>query len=354
MWLKADSDLTKSARSRRPRNQLKHPRTSYLINTDQPLVANLSNAARYPSRSSISHDTTFHIPCSAFIFISLYTMIYIFILPEFAGFWWLFDMFFSPIVGVPQPEVPTSPSRMEPPCRAAHDLHPSLKWPVCWPGWSHVSQLKKMGSLIHMNRKRCWWHDDTPMQTYSGSDVWMAIRSTSPGDVSVLAFCKWRSLVEIVLQDVKDALLASEATRLHHTCWIIDHFDGSCDVENYPVVSSDFQTGSERESTIIFLLHIFFPLRNPVLMVAGSFSASHHLGAGRILQAPALSSRVVSYRAGYPPALRRQLERDIFHRKANGLQCCNPWDLKILEDTWRYLKIKKCNWYSNIPAVYSS
>ena len=162
------------------------------------------------------------------------------------------------------------------------------------------------------------------MQTYSGSDVWMAIRSTSPGDVSVLAFCKWRSLVEIVLQDVKDALLASEATRLHHTCWIIDHFDGSCDVENYPVVSSDFQTGSERESTIIFLLHIFFPLRNPVLMVAGSLSASHHLGAGRILQAPALSSRVVSYRAGYPPALRRQLERDIFHRKANGLQCCNP------------------------------
>ena len=96
MWLKADSDLTKSARSRRPRNQLKHPRTSYLINTDQPLVANLSNAARYPSRSSISHDTTVHIPCSAFIFISLYTMIYIFILPEFAGFWWMFDMFFFP------------------------------------------------------------------------------------------------------------------------------------------------------------------------------------------------------------------------------------------------------------------
>lgn len=103
---------------------------------------------------------------------------------------------------------------------------------------------------------------------------------------------------------------------------------GSCDVENYPVVSSDFQTGSERESTIIFLLHIFFPLRNPGLMVPGSFSASHHLGAGRILQAPALSSRVVSYRAGYPPALRRQLERDIFHRKANGLQ-----SMKILEDT---------------------
>ena len=49
----------------------------------------------------------------------------------------------------------------------------------------------------------------------------------SSGDVSVLAFCKWRSLVEIVLQDVKDALLASEAvTRIPHTCWnILDHFD---------------------------------------------------------------------------------------------------------------------------------
>ena len=31
------------------------------------------------------------------------------------------------------------------------------------------------------------------------------------GDVSVLAFCKWRSLVEIVHQDVKDALEASQA-----------------------------------------------------------------------------------------------------------------------------------------------
>lgn len=74
-------------------------------------------------------------------------------------------------------------------------------------------------------------------------------------DVSVLAFCKWRSLVEIVLQDVKDALLASEA--------------------------------------------------------------------------PALSSRVVSYRAGYPPALRRQLERDIFHRKVLGVACTNALELGI-------------------------
>ena len=41
------------------------------------------------------------------------------------------------------------------------------------------------------------------------------IRCTARGDVSVLAFCKWRSLVAIVLQDVKDALLASQVTRVH-------------------------------------------------------------------------------------------------------------------------------------------
>lgn len=36
---------------------------------------------------------------------------------------------------------------------------------------------------------------------------------TRRGNVSCLAFCKWRSLVEIVLQDVKDALSQSEAQR---------------------------------------------------------------------------------------------------------------------------------------------
>ena len=40
------------------------------------------------------------------------------------------------------------------------------------------------------------------------------------------------------------------------------------------------------------------------------------LKQGCPLEAPELSSRVVSYRAGYPAHLRRQLERDIFHRKA--------------------------------------
>ncbi|CAE7848093.1 HRQ1 [Symbiodinium microadriaticum] len=74
-------------------------------------------------------------------------------------------------------------------------------------------------------------------------------------DVSVLAFCKWRSLVEIVLQDVKDALNASEA--------------------------------------------------------------------------PQLSSRVVSYRAGYPAHLRRQLERDIFSRQVLGVACTNALELGI-------------------------
>eukprot|EP00434_Breviolum_minutum_P031699 symbB.v1.2.028033.t2/scaffold2926.1/size67079/6 len=39
-----------------------------------------------------------------------------------------------------------------------------------------------------------------------GANVCSVIRRHS-GDVSVLAFCKWRSLVEIVLQDVKDAQL---------------------------------------------------------------------------------------------------------------------------------------------------
>ncbi|CAJ1332997.1 unnamed protein product [Effrenium voratum] len=72
-------------------------------------------------------------------------------------------------------------------------------------------------------------------------------------EVSVLAFCKWRSLVEIVLQDVREAL-ADEAD---------------------------------------------------------------------------LSRRVVSYRAGYPAHLRRQLEKDIFARKVLGVACTNALELGI-------------------------
>ena len=74
-------------------------------------------------------------------------------------------------------------------------------------------------------------------------------------DVSVLAFCKWRTLVELVLQDVRDALLASDV--------------------------------------------------------------------------PDLSRRVVSYRGGYPPNLRRQLEHDIFHRKVLGVACTNALELGV-------------------------
>ncbi|CAK9012114.1 unnamed protein product [Durusdinium trenchii] len=80
--------------------------------------------------------------------------------------------------------------------------------------------------------------------------AWLVSRN-----VSCLAFCKWRSLVEIVLQDVKDALSQSEA--------------------------------------------------------------------------PELSKRVVSYRGGYPPHLRRQLEQDIFRRKVLGVACTNALELGI-------------------------
>ena len=56
-------------------------------------------------------------------------------------------------------------------------------------------------------------------------------------------------------------------------------------------------------------------------------------------QAPDLSTRAVSYRAGYPPALRRQLERDIFHRKVWSKRLETHWHRYTEKENY---KLKAC------------
>lgn len=162
------------------------------------------------------------------------------------------------------------------------DLHQLSRWRDCWRGWSPVFRRILRATLWFSMEAICDFYAKNRRRYMEMSRVWNMI------DMTMMYSCFHMS------QSPRWCVCFS-LLQVAQSC-------GDCAARCERCVACKW--GCKMLLFFCFLFHAFtITWKNPKKWLSS------------LRQVPDLSTRVVSYRAGYPPALRRQLERDIFHRK---------------------------------------
>ena len=169
----------------------KDPPATESAEAPEDVVANLSNAAGYPSRSSTSHDTTFHIMQCIHIYQFVYNDLYLHsaeICRILVDVWYVFFSDYR-VLGCPKRKFPHHPAGWNP--RAGRLTIFTHRWSdpsvglagltcLSWKKWAawHESQ----GMLM------TWWHMMTPQFSTDSGDFWSRCLDSNPIHLSRWCF----------------------------------------------------------------------------------------------------------------------------------------------------------------------